>query len=89
MAGYIKFRITCRRCGHVNMPNNNTRKGITQTLTGEFSKCRGCGHEWNVIGVPLRPMVEEIAHELGYVSKKVELFTYRKKHGSVPRGVAA
>lgn len=85
----IKFRITCRQCGHTNMPNNNTRKGITETLTGEFSKCRKCGHEWNVIGVPLRPLVEEIARELGSISDKVSLFTYQKRRGGVPRGVAA
>ena len=85
----IKFRIRCRRCGHLNMPNNNTRKGITQTLTGEFSKCRGCGHEWTIIGVPLRPLVQTIALELGYISDKVELFQYKKRPGRVPRGMAA
>ena len=84
--GYMKFRIRCRRCGHLNMPNNNTRKGIQQTLQGDFSECRGCGIKWSVINVPFRPLVKQIAFTIGnIITERVHLFEYE---GQVPRASA-
>ena len=86
----MKFRIKCKQCGHVNMPNNNTRKGILQTLTGEFCTCKGCGKTWNVVGVPLRPlvreMIEKIKKEGPGFSDRVHVYEYK---GRVPRAIAA
>ena len=88
--GYMKFNIKCKQCGHVNMPNNNTRKGIFQTLTGEFSMCRSCGKQWNTVGVPLRPLVREIIQKIQEegprFSEHVQVYEYT---GRTPRAIAA
>jgi len=86
---FIKFHIRCEQCGHTNMPDNNTRKGITKTLTGEFLKCNGCGTEWRKIQVPCRPLVMKIANVIkekgpGF-HPRVYLFEYE---GQVPKAIA-
>jgi len=88
--GYMRFKIRCKQCGYLNMPNNNTRKGIFQTLTGEFSTCRGCGKQWNIVGVPLRRLVKDIIQKIqeegpGF-SDRVNVYEYT---GRVPRATAA
>ena len=88
---YIKFTISCQKCGHRNRPDNNTRLGIAKTLGGGFNTCRKCGHVWEKIHVPFRPLVKKIydvmlAENLTF-SNRVELFTYKgcgKNH--VPSG---
>ena len=88
----IKFRITCRHCGHANMPDNNTRRGILKTLTGEFCKCRGCGTEWESIRVPLRPLVQKMAEQIKSEGRtftsRVVAYRYKKEIGRVPRSIA-
>jgi len=88
--GFMKFRIRCRQCGHLNMPDNNTRNGIRKTLSGEFSTCRGCGKNWGVIAVPFRPLVKIISDEMVKeeltFSSRVHAFEYK---GRVPRAYAA
>jgi len=92
MAGGMKFHIRCRRCGHLNRPDNSTRKGIQKVLTGGFIKCRGCGIEFSEIWVPARPMVVSIGMSLvemgDTIFNKVHIHKYKKKPGCAPRGYA-
>ena len=87
--GYMRFSVKCRKCGHVNRPDSNTRKGIIKTLTGEFSKCRGCGTEWEDIRVPYRPlvrkMIDVIKEEGPGFHPRVHIYEYK---GRVPRAAA-
>ena len=86
---YIKFSIRCKKCGHVNRPDNNTQNGIIKTLSGEFSKCRKCGAEWEDIKVPHRPlvqkMIEKMKEEGLRFHKRVHICSYK---GRVPNAWA-
>jgi len=88
----MKFHVRCRQCGHINRPDNSTRKGILKVLTGEFTECRGCGIEFSEIWVPARPMVLTIGESLlkmGVgICNIVHIHKYTKYQGRAPRGVA-
>ena len=88
----MKFHVRCRQCGHLNRPDNNTRKGIRKTLIGEFTNCRGCGIEFSEIWVPARPLVLTIGKSLldaGIrIYKTVHIHQYTKHVGRAPRAQA-
>lgn len=84
-----KFHIYCTHCKDYTMPSNNTANGILWILDGSFNRCECCGKEWEVIDVPLRPLVKKIAMTLkfyeGKISNRVNLFKYK---GKVPMAMA-
>jgi transcription elongation factor Elf1 len=90
MRWVMKFTVKCRKCGHRNMPSNNTWNGIKETLCGEFNTCRNCGYKFEAVHVPLRPLVQKVYDSLidenFSFPHNVKLFTYEKQHGKCPAG---
>ncbi|MBR9682598.1 MAG: hypothetical protein GOV02_02895 [Candidatus Aenigmarchaeota archaeon] len=83
---YLPFSIKCNRCKSIDMPHKSPTKGLALTIRGEYTKCDICGHIFDDILVPYRPIVEKLMEGGITVSPLITLKAYK---GRVPMGLAS